>query len=686
MEDKSFTNLFKDESINKIDIDPRLIPSFKRVMIKIQKHFNASGYTTQKDYEEFFNKYLLTGEQSEKLQIQVNNEPSKYGANGFYEQHNLHGRNRLVIDEMYLDDESILDHIFIHEFIHFLVMRGLDKSKLKENVKNKKFVNEALTEMLTQQIDNKKFNSYQPQVEMMKFANNLSGNVNNYQRFLSGNLDPISYGSSWVNFLNDTTIYHNKKSKENDFSFEMSDAIKDSDYINAQRNLIHSYISTHQVNDLDTYLEKVRIIETRPVDDIEFTNEFYNRMDDSFLVNLGITEPKLKELMNKNLLQLRKTINELNMYNNKDVYEFEFNGHTIVLDKEILNYTNGSFKDIVYSDNPLFGVSIELNKKEGILNLRNTQGKNNELKLNINELDFDKRRKDLIKEKERLSEYFVPSLKKDIQIVNDVSLSKDNLIKLEKFTLPRIGFDKKSPQVVYVAHYENGLQVLDTLNLIGTVSDINMAKYVGVTAKENGLVVYDDLGVISKGYKFSTLTEKVIKNRVISLLQSKIKMTQEMLTSYQQSPEYQSEEDLEDLKENARYYLANQNYENLTLEEKKRVENKVISQGEQFIISGINEDLDVSLLFGEKICFKGKKDTLVDTKGTGLYNSIYQDLSKDKTSSDLPREVINEQIDKNADKSQVLAKKIDLLKTKRDLELQRQQKLNLEEIEHDMSL
>ena len=47
MEDKSFTNLFKDESIKKIDIDPRLIPSFKRAMTKIQKHFNASGYTIQ---------------------------------------------------------------------------------------------------------------------------------------------------------------------------------------------------------------------------------------------------------------------------------------------------------------------------------------------------------------------------------------------------------------------------------------------------------------------------------------------------------------------------------------------------------------------------------------------------------------------------------------------------------------
>ena len=58
MKDKSFLNLITDENMSKINIDPRLIESFKRVMNTIQEYFNANGYTEQRDYQAFFNEYL----------------------------------------------------------------------------------------------------------------------------------------------------------------------------------------------------------------------------------------------------------------------------------------------------------------------------------------------------------------------------------------------------------------------------------------------------------------------------------------------------------------------------------------------------------------------------------------------------------------------------------------------------
>ena len=50
MEDKSFLYYTQDEIIDKLDIDPRLIEPFKRVMHKIQEYFNAHGYTQERDY------------------------------------------------------------------------------------------------------------------------------------------------------------------------------------------------------------------------------------------------------------------------------------------------------------------------------------------------------------------------------------------------------------------------------------------------------------------------------------------------------------------------------------------------------------------------------------------------------------------------------------------------------------
>ena len=54
MEDKSFINLLTEENLAKINIDSRLVDSFKRVMKKMQVYFNSNGYTSERDYQAFF--------------------------------------------------------------------------------------------------------------------------------------------------------------------------------------------------------------------------------------------------------------------------------------------------------------------------------------------------------------------------------------------------------------------------------------------------------------------------------------------------------------------------------------------------------------------------------------------------------------------------------------------------------
>ena len=70
MEDTSFLSFTEDSIIDKIDIDPRLIDSFKRVMKKIQEYFNANGYTSQRNYKEYLERFLLnSGEQNMRFYV-----------------------------------------------------------------------------------------------------------------------------------------------------------------------------------------------------------------------------------------------------------------------------------------------------------------------------------------------------------------------------------------------------------------------------------------------------------------------------------------------------------------------------------------------------------------------------------------------------------------------------------------
>ena len=57
-----FLELTTEENLKKLNIDPRLVDSFKRVMSKIQVYFDSHGYSDKIDFETIVNDYLLSKE------------------------------------------------------------------------------------------------------------------------------------------------------------------------------------------------------------------------------------------------------------------------------------------------------------------------------------------------------------------------------------------------------------------------------------------------------------------------------------------------------------------------------------------------------------------------------------------------------------------------------------------------
>ena len=116
MEDKSFLYFTQDEVIEKMNIDSRLVESFKRVMKTIQKCFNANGYTSERNYFEYLKKYLLdSGNQN--LEFQIESMEDMVG--GYYYKN----KHKICINPSRLKtSDNDLVSTLCHVLIHFLVI------------------------------------------------------------------------------------------------------------------------------------------------------------------------------------------------------------------------------------------------------------------------------------------------------------------------------------------------------------------------------------------------------------------------------------------------------------------------------------------------------------------------------------------------------------------------------------
>ena len=618
MEDKSFINLLTEENLAKINIDPRLVDSFKRVMKKLQVYFNSNGYTSERDYQAFFNEYLLNPDNTKNLSLFLNDEPSKIGAGGFY----TNDGKRICIDESNSRKDENLDSTLCHEFIHFLVMRGIINEQYADpQIRFGGFINEALTEMLNRQMYPNS-GAYEPQVSMMGFANLLSNNVNNYSMFLRGNIDAKGYGASaWNNFVANAKAYQSKwKGKP----FLMADARKDELYINAQRELIKSKISVHLIKSFSDYTEKIDILMQRPAPDLEYMETFFENMDINLLNNLGLRNPELSSILKQKLQEYREISSSYAKYGNKDIYEFEILGRKIGIDKDRNLYgANGLPYQATW--NPNTG-TYEF--KTG----------NESVKLDISQIDFKNWKTRAGERQQEIAQYFSQNAKDDVKSVEQVA-KNDGLVKLEKFTLPSVS-GKKTPTVIYVATYNDRIEVLNNPTQIGTMENINSAQYIGVTSLDPkvGAIYSKPLGSIDNGIVYSKYNQKYLHSRTIHSLAKKITPTlteeqiDKLVEQYKASDEYDVEDNLspEQLQEFAIMQYAENQYDRIPYEQKKELYDKVVKSNERFIISTKDGRINVSLLFGDETttAFQGQSVVLVDTKGKGLYNEQYETLSR----------------------------------------------------------
>ena len=620
MEDISFIKLLDQNSLSKIDIDSRLIPSFKRVINKMQAYFNANGYTAQRDYWSFFNQYLLSDSES-KLKILANDIPSTIGAIGVY-RHTKEDRHMIFIDnDCFQKTDEYLDATLCHEFIHFLVMRGIFKlDNVDPQIKNGGFINEALTEMLTQQMYPSS-NSYKPQVRMMQFANLLANKVNNYSQFLQGHIDSRGYGaSSWNNFVALVSEYQRKKTNT-PFNFE--EAIKDESYIRAQRYIIEANISPHLIKSFDEYQKWILILRQRPVPDNEWIENLIKQIGQNLISSLGIKDENVKSFLLTQLKLYRDSFPALEKYDGKDVYEFVINNQIVSIDAERHLYGAPC------------GWSASWNPKTGIYQLRI---ENNSISININQIDFKQRRKQLLSIQKQTPIFFEKTLLEDIRNIQSVAKTQ-GLIRLERYKLPNIHQTGAKEIYIYVAIYSDRIEILDDYIRLDNKTNINQSRYLGITSKTNGAIYAEPIGTITKGYSFSTIKESFIEKRTIDYLYNIClqELSQEQINSFIE--EYKKKEEYSDINNPniLKHFIvrdfATQKYNSMSEAEKQELIKRVLKEYPRFIISTENGNVDISRLFGEEYitAFKGERQVLVDTATQAFYNAYYNQIILNQT-------------------------------------------------------
>lgn len=398
-------------------------------------------------------------------------------------------------------------------------------------------------------------------------------------------------------------------------------------YINAQRELINSKISVHLIKSFSDYTEKIDILMQRPAPDLEYMETFFENMDINLLNNLGLRNPELSSVLKQKLQEYREISSSYAKYGNKDIYEFEILGRKIGIDKDRNLY---GAKELLYQ--------ATWNPNTGIYEFK---AGNESVKLDISQIDFKNWKTRAGERQKEIAQYFSRNAKDDVKSVEQVA-KNDGLVKLEKFTLPSVG-GKKTPTVIYVATYNDRIEVLNNPAQIGTMENINLAQYIGVTSLDPkvGAIYSKPLGSIDNGIVYSKYNQKYLHSGTIQSLAKKITPTlteeqiDKLVEQYKASDEYDVEDNLsqEQLQEFAIVQYAKSQYDRIPYEQKKELYDKVVKSNDRFIISTKDGRINVSLLFGDEIttAFQGQSVVLVDTKGKGLYNEQFEILSRSAT-------------------------------------------------------
>ena len=305
-----FLKLLEPENLSKINIEAELIPIFKKVIIKINDYFIENDLMDAKDWDSFFEKYLLTPNDS---QHSIKKDPQC--------------RTKCACGEYYRDSKEIIvtsvdSKILCHEFIHFLVMA--DRTKYKLKVEDYTAFNEGMTERLAilvmGGVQNSLIGAYQDEVELAGFYCSLSGKRSPFKYFLNNEFyfdyDKQKWQQAWrwaAKFFR----FHDDYSRNSLQRFITDNALKD-----------------YVITSFDEYLDFV----------YKFNNHSYyfnkneyqiviNKIIERYITNLNFSEEN-KQLLRQKMMSLAFLSKRVQKYGSIDAFECDIDGQLLTFSRD----------------------------------------------------------------------------------------------------------------------------------------------------------------------------------------------------------------------------------------------------------------------------------------------------------------------------------------------------------------
>ena len=362
-----FLELTTEENLRKLNIDPRLVDSFKRVMAKVQQYFDSHGYSDKIDFETIVNDYLLPKETVDREAIRHSEEFIKELNDARENQKQLEAIVSITLDpieeEKFLDEyikrnyniglsfeveskekvemhsgiykdklktigikESALisdrlDQILCHEFVHFLTMCGKEKfGSVEETMKPATY--EPLTEMLSSDIFGVKPEGYYSYCELMQYLNLLAG-VDNYDYFIQRQPDSKYEAVDFV--LEDAQNVMDKHRFSQTYGIMDESELNLLVYSATTQFLFKDYESVEQLTD-----DMIKIYSAPQMySNLESLESLQDGVVDMYLSENKITNPDIKA----KIMQLIKVKNERRLLNGINGVNINIEDESYVLDE-----------------------------------------------------------------------------------------------------------------------------------------------------------------------------------------------------------------------------------------------------------------------------------------------------------------------------------------------------------------
>lgn len=614
----AFTDLLKEENFSRIQIDERLREPFKNVLKRMQLFFDSNDYEKLKDYRAFFEKYLLLPLESEDVKyhhlgyfknntyykgftIELNNEPSKTGASAFY----IGEDSRICIDLSCLCSEEYLEGALFHEFIHFIVMQDLEKGKCSEEIYDGGFINEALTQMLTEQCY-PNYSAYIPQTSMIRYVNNLMGKTNDYRSFLIGQYS--EYGSSWMNFRNHINNY---QQKHKGIGFEPA-TMKDEDYIQAQRCVIElATSSVHKIDSLDEYVSLIlKITRIMPVLDDDWLDSYLKRLDASFIEkNFYYVSKETKSILITKLGLLREKYKELELINNIQngiktfsLYNLQFLIMRTVDNKYQVEINKSMRFEVDHTKPKCLTMTSFTGEKKLIFSLDGDTLNlklENEVSIDISGSEFtyvnkEKLAAEKIKEIDELKAQTDPKEVSEIyKLLECLNGQNVEVLSIERYHIPTFRENSFSSSNVYMIDIiKDGVLQKLFLNssmqspiAMGGMNDFDLQKMSATVETSPNGVILEYLGKVLKGYTYSSLGEESINNILVNIYMNKYYDSISEETIQANLPRIDSTGlSKDDIRADVSSLLAQEELSRLSKEELEKAKKEILSRYDKIVL------------------------------------------------------------------------------------------------------